>query len=438
MLRRYGITRMEVLCLILGLLAIIVFNQLLALIFPGAVLLAMAAVTTSNPADYADRQQTLLNKKLLKALLFNLKLAGYGLSDGYSPNGRAIRFFRPRKANLTGINIEGGTPGTNAFAPQISPGGSNITPNALGTSISEGGADSALTLTEVGIGYVDIYQAQRVGASKISDITSALDLLNTVAVYSKTMGEDAALDYDTVIRNALVNHLYNSDGSYATGDGGYFERFAGVANSGDSGTDWGSLNGLSQANGRYTRAVALGCATQLKRSKIPKIGGLYVAVTPPEVLHDIRKDDTWVQTGQYQDKQALFKDLQITLDGVAYVEANNPWIESAAYGTEYNGTDTPPVNGLTYATIFLGQDAFGCPKLNDMRAGGSPASPRITILDKPDKGDWANRNTIISWKSYYGAAPLTARGSAGSATANSIADRPRFVILRSKSTFIPF
>ena len=49
-----------------------------------------------------------------------------------------------------------------------------------------------------------------------------------------------------------------------------------------------------------------------------------MCITPPQVLHDMRQDTTWTQTGTFQDKQALFKDLAIMLDGVAFVEANNP------------------------------------------------------------------------------------------------------------------
>src|SRR6266576_1954916 len=68
--------------------------------------LIAAAVTTTNPSDFANRQQTFFNKKILKALQFSLKLCGYGLSEGYTTIGDTVRFFRPRKANLSGINAQ--------------------------------------------------------------------------------------------------------------------------------------------------------------------------------------------------------------------------------------------------------------------------------------------------------------------------------------------
>lgn len=354
----------------------------------------MAAVTTSNPADFSSRTQTFFNPKLLKALQYNLKLAGYGLSEGYTTIGSTIRFFRPRKANTTGVGalVEGTAPAT---------------------------------LTEVAIGKKDITLGQRGALATITDKVQAIDLLNTLKVYVDTMGADAALDYDTVIRNALITALNASNATYATGDdGGYFERFAGVVNTGNSATDFATLTAASKNNGKFTRGVGLGVATQLKTSKVPKIGGLFVGVIPPQVLHDVRLDTVWTQTGTFQDKNALFKDLAIILDGVAYVEAQNPFTEANVYGTS---SSTDPGDGLTYSTLFLGADAFGIPNLTNKIAGGSQQAPKIVILNQPDKSDPLNQKTAVAWKSFFGADAFITDVSG---------ERPRFVILRSKSTFI--
>lgn len=368
-----------------------------------------ALVSTSNPADYANRQQTFFNPKILKALQFNLKLAGYGLSQGYSTIGDTVRFFRPRKASTSGINAQALT-------------GLTITPASTPTALTEGVKPT--NLTEVGIGYVDIKMTQRAAYAEITDRVSALDLLNTLEIYTQTMGLDAALDYDTVIRNWLINGVYASNNTYNNGgDGGYFERFAGVANTGVSSTDFASLSGLSKANAKMTRDAGLGVMTQLKTSKVPKIGGNYVAIVPPQVLHDMRKDTTWLQTAIYQDKQNLYKDLAFMLDGVAYVEAENPWIEGAVYGTE---TTTDPGDGLVYSTIFIGADAFGVPNLSNKAAGGSQSAPKLIVLNTPDKADPLNQKTVLGWKSFFGAAPFITSVSG---------ERPREVVLRTKSTF---
>lgn len=367
------------------------------------------AGTSSNPTDFANRTQTLFNPKLLQALLYNLRLCKYGLSEGYSAIGDTIRFFRPRKASVSYINAQALT-------------GLSITPLSTPTTLTEGVKPT--NLTEVAIGYVDIKMAQRAGYAELTDRLQAIDLINTLKVYSQTMGEDAALDYDTVVRNWLLNGLYNSNATYATGaDGGYFERFAGVTNTGVSATDAATLNAASKANGKLTRVAALGAVTQLKTSKIPKINDKYVCMTAPQVVHDIRQDTTWVQTGQYQAKDQLFKDMTIELDGVVYVEQNNPFTEGGAYCVE---SVTDPGDGLTYSNLFLGRDAFGIPNLSNARAGGSQQAPKLIILNQADKADPINQKTTIGWKSFFGAAAFI----------TSLTDeRPRYVNLRTKSTF---
>jgi N4-gp56 family major capsid protein len=369
-----------------------------------------ALVTTANPPDFSNRTQTLFNPKLLEALKFNLRLAKFGQSEGYTAIGDTIRFFRPRKASQAYINAQALT-------------GLNITPLVTPTTLSEGVKPT--NLTEVGIGYVDIKMTQRAGYAELTDRMQAIDLINTLKVYSQTMGEDAALDYDTVCRNWLISGHFNSDNTYNNGnDGGYFERFAGVQNTGVSATDYATLFGASKANGKLTRTQSLAAVTQLKTSKVPKINDKYVCLTAPQVVHDIRQDTTWVQTGTYQAKDQLFKDQVIELDGVVYIEQNNPFCEADTYGTE---SATDPGDGLVYSNLFLGKDAFGIPNLSNNKAGGTQQAPKLIILNQPDKADPINQKTTIGWKSFFGAAAFIT---------SVTGERPRYVNLRTKSTFI--
>lgn len=370
-----------------------------------------AIATTTNPADFANRTQTLFNPKLLEALLYNLRLCRYGQSDGYTAIGDTIRFFRPRKASLSYVNAQALT-------------GLNITPLLAPTVLTEGVKPT--NLTEVGIGYVDIKMTQRAGYAELTDRLQAIDLVNTLKVYSETMGLDAALDYDTVARNWLINGLYNSNATYNTGtDGGYFERFAGVAPTGVSANDFATLAGAPQANGKMTRVAALAAVTQLKTSTVPKINGKFVCLTAPQVIHDMRQDQTWVQTGTFQAKDQLFQDMSIELDGVVYVEQNNPFTEDNTYGTE--STTDAAGDGLVYSNLFLGKAAFGIPNLNNARAGGTQQAPKLIILNQADKADPINQKTTIGWKSFWGAAAFIT---------SLTAERPRYVDLRTKSTFV--
>src|SRR5436853_2499330 len=183
----------------------------------------MSQATTTNPADFASRIQTYFDPKLLKSLELELVLASYGLRQSYPANGTSIRFFRPRAANTTGVGTiaEGATPAT---------------------------------LTEVAVGYVDIPLSQRSARAEITDLVQAIDLLNTVQLYVDTMGADAALDLDTVVRNALVTGLNDSNATYT---GAYFERFAGVAPTRNWANEFAALFALRASNSKFTRARQL-------------------------------------------------------------------------------------------------------------------------------------------------------------------------------------
>src|SRR4051812_43814159 len=113
-----------------------------------------AAATTTNPADFASRLQKYFSRQLLKALQFNLRLGAYGQAKEVPANSAAnqIRFFRPRKANRSGVG-----------------------------ALTEGTAPA--NLTEVAIGYVDATLKQRGALAKISDIVRAIDLFDTLDAY---------------------------------------------------------------------------------------------------------------------------------------------------------------------------------------------------------------------------------------------------------------
>ena len=357
----------------------------------------MAAVTTANPVDFSNRVQIYFNPKFLEALDYNLVLSQYGMKKAYPVNGTTIRFFRPRAANTTGV-----------------------------AAISEG--TTPTTLTEVAVGHVDIALAQRGALATVTDLTRAEDLIDTVQLYTKTMGADAALDLDTVVRNALRTGLNNSvqvtfAGSGAYG-GFYFERFAGTTTGTGAGDDTSAechatFHALSASNAKFTRARHLTNITTLKAARVPTIGGRYVAITPNEVLHDIRQDTDWVSAATQVNNNALYKHGEIMLDGAVFVPSDNPWREGATYGT-YSAT------GANFSVFYLGADAFGIPEHTNKIAGGSQMGPKTIILSGADKADPLALKTFIGWKAFWGVAPFIT---------NVAGEVPHYLQFRCKSTF---
>lgn len=326
---------------------------------------------------------------MLQTLEFQLRMEQFSEKKTAPAKGTlSVRFFRARKAQRA----------TATVGPQ------NLTEGSLN-----------LRKDQVSVGSLDCYLNQRGDDFQISDIAEATDVLDTLRIYMKTIGQDAALDYDTIILNSIMGNattgalakalglgaaqttLYNSNNTYGITSANYFERFAGVVNTGVSPTDFGTLAGLTRANGKFTRLEHLRALTQLKANDVkPKDGMVFPVCVAPQVMFDIRQDGTLVAAMTQRDNAKLYKWEEFELDGGAFIETTNPWQEAAGgYGT-YNSA------GNIYTCMYVGDDPYGTITISDKRAGTSPAAPKIVVLDQPDKTDPYNQYVIGSWKAYYG------------------------------------
>jgi N4-gp56 family major capsid protein len=389
-----------------------------------------ATINTLSPADFANRQQKYFSRELLKALIYNLRLGQYGTAKELPANSAAstIRFFRPRRAKK----------GTNTSGPRALSVGSTAT----GLYTTDG-----VTPTETqgaNIGYVDIMLQQRGDLSSVSDVVRAIDLFDTLSVNSKTMGADAALDLDFVCSHAICSNPGTPDGDGTVnpipvgqttlyGSNTTYERFAGVTNTLNSANDFATLAGLSNANGRLNRLAHLGMVTRLRgvagKPGVPMINGKFRALIPPDVMYDLRQDQTWVSAAVFNntDKMGIDKWVEFDLDGCSFVEHQSPFIETAGNYGVYSPDPADNVANNIYACIYLGQDFFGVPKLSGMRAGSDPKAPSLIVLDKPDKADPLNQKTTFGWKAFY---------QAGLLLTNEPTDAPHGGVLRCKSTFM--
>lgn len=330
----------------------------------------MAMTTTTNPADVANRLQTYFSKKLLEHARHTLRLADFAMKAPLPRNSgsKTIRFFRKRAADA-----------------------SQVQKPSEGVPIS--------TFTEVALSYVDVTLQQFAEATKVSDVLRLIDMFPVLQMNIATMGEDAALQMDSYLRDAIVANASASAWLPAGqttlyGSNGAQERFANAITDTTtaSATRHANLLAASAADSKLTRAKALTCCTQLKVNKAPKIGGKYVCVIPPQLTHDLRQDADWLEAAKYSAVEKLYNDELGQLDGVRYVEATNPFIEGSTYGT-YNSA------GSVFAALYFGKDAFGAPELG----GQSPYNPSIMICDKPDKSDPANQFVTATWKAFWGA-----------------------------------
>lgn len=363
----------------------------------------MAMTTLSNPASVADRYLTYFSKKLLKVQIDELKMDQFALKEDLpaEAGSRTIRFFKPAKASSSLYSAPTASDVVHALTE--------------GTAISN--------YRENDWTKVDATLKQYGAATKISDIVTMTDAFKPVMQNIDLMGRDAALHADTVARNAVVGSTHPdgattplTHGSDGTNGCELFVSGSGtIINSGTSSTNFSTLSGLTQAQGLATRLFVLAAATRLRVNKAPKLNGRFVCLLPPQIAHDLVRDEDYKNAFQGTGNKGVYKGQMGEVDGFYFVEHTNPFIEDETYGT-YDSTDDN-ADGLIYSTLFLGAGAYGVPKLAGTK---SPLKPQVFINDKPDKSDPLNQFVIAGWKAYYMAMGL---------------DSANIVVGRSKSTF---
>ena len=124
--------------------------------------------------------------------------------------------------------------------------------------------------------------------------------------------------------------------------------------------------------------------TWLKKNKAPKINGCYVAIIHPSVAYDLRNSDEWKEYHKYNDVTPIFKGEIGELHGVRFVESNEAKIWKEEGGV------------ATYATLFLGKDAFG---ILDPEGEGM----EMIVKTKEQVGGPLNQFSTIGYKFCHGA-----------------------------------
>ena len=125
--------------------------------------------------------------------------------------------------------------------------------------------------------------------------------------------------------------------------------------------------------------------TKMKKDKVPTLAGnKYVAVIHPSVSYDLRSSKDWVEAHKYAATTELFNGEIGELHGCRFIE--NPDAPVLG-GDSYKNKS----NGVTYATYFLGKDAFG---IIDPEGGGL----EMIIKPKEEIGGPLNQFSTVGYK----------------------------------------
>ena len=144
--------------------------------------------------------------------------------------------------------------------------------------------------------------------------------------------------------------------------------------------------GASDADGwaKLTPDMVSRVVTQMKKARVPTLHGKYVAIVHPSVAYDLRSSDEWIEAHKYAAPNELFNGEIGELHGCRFVE---DVFAPVLGGNDYKNKS----GGVTYATFFLGRDAFG---IIDPEGGAL----EVIVHDKEEIGGPLNQFSTVGYK----------------------------------------
>jgi N4-gp56 family major capsid protein len=324
----------------------------------------MAGITKSTDTSQEYQFQTHYSKLLLEQIRKNFVLPDFAVKSPLpgKAGARSMRMFR--------------------FA---TPSTSDI------QTVTEGTIPATSTHKQLTLEYVEVTLAQYLQTISITDKLDATGLISMMDHATEQNGLDAALHFDTLIRNELKVHTGTSGNvDYSTQNFIYAQaatNYAGVYNS-----------GTASASYVITSTDVLDGVTALKKNNAPKIGGYYILATAPDITRDLMKgvsgDTAWLDAAKYSNTTALYNGEVGRIWGARVVETTNPFRAAGTQGT-YSAS------GGVFSSFLFGKGAFG---VSDLSTLGSPNAPKIFIVKGADKSDPANLiAAMVSFKTYFAA-----------------------------------
>lgn len=192
------------------------------------------------------------------------------------------------------------------------------------------------------------------------DYTTVSDMLDMTAVddvilsCTEEHGAQAGLTLDTLTRNELCKGTNVSFAPKA--DGTPIE-----------------LRYALDANCKLTSTVVNKAVTKLKKNKVPKIGGKYIAIIHPSVSEDLRESEGWIEAHKYAAVTEIFNGEIGELHGVRFIESNE-------------------------APIFCGDNLAGDVRTLTVTAANETASDRVTVGTASES--LIGRYVLINGKKY--------------------------------------
>ena len=204
---------------------------------------------------------------------------------------------------------------------------------------------------------------------------------------TEEMGASAAETQEVLIRDALLtntNVLYCDNIDKESGK--VLSTPTSCATMGAGGETAASDGGPTTPHGwsLLTPDMVNKAVTKLQKDRVPTINGKYVAIVHPSVIYDLRSSDEWIEAHKYASPEEIYNGEIGELHGVRFIRNTFAPILG---GNSYKNKD----GGVTYATYFLGKDAFG---IIDPDGGAL----EMIVKDKAQAGGPLNQFSTIGYK----------------------------------------
>lgn len=328
-----------------------------------------------NTSAVSNTIQTYYNKKLLDHAVQATKLVEFAMQEELAPGAgnTSVRFYRPPQADLTATG-----------AP---------------AALVEGTAPT--NFRDISYTAIDVSLAQIGQVAKVTDIANTVGLVKYLDTAIELMGEEFALDVDTRLRNIICSGNAAGIPTLATASARRYGQ--GIASH-------ILLQQTSAANACAIPRDFLDSLTQLKINRAPKVNGVYVAITPPQVVRDIVNNSEFREVVRQNYADRIFKGEVGDFYGCRIIEATNPFTEDETEGSHVatfsaSGSNT---TGFIYSTIITGKNAFGCVNMKKLGAASLQNRPSVIVVDKPDSGNPLAQYVIVGWKAYWASTVLNA------------------------------
>lgn len=206
-----------------------------------------------------------------------------------------------------------------------------------------------------------------------SDVLELTAIDNTIVEATQTLGAQAGLTLDTIVRNVLHS-----------GTNVYYAPKVGT----DGATTEVTSRSALDATCKLTADLVKRIAAKLKATNAPKIDGYYVSIIHPYIAYDLMSDPEWVEVQKYATPENMLKGEVGRLGGVRFVESS----EAKILTTDGGASDCP--EGLAvFSCLFLGANAYG---VTEIEGGGLE-----TIVKQKGSGgtsDPLDQRSTVGWK----------------------------------------